>query len=82
MGSFSFFVGMPYLESTVGEFVRKVVGAGESLTFEVDPAKETSAEKRSKNRVVLKEWTCLVRPQAVCLGLLSHTQVFFSWLKA
>jgi hypothetical protein len=57
MGSFSFFVGMPYLEATVGDFVRKIVAAGEGLTFEVDPAKESSAEKRAKNRSLLKEWT-------------------------
>jgi ankyrin repeat protein len=57
MGSFSFFVGLPFLDGLVGEFVRKIVALGDGLTLEVDPAKEPSAEKRAKNRALLKEWT-------------------------
>ncbi len=54
MGSFSFFVGLPFLDGLVGEFVRKIVALGDGLTLEVDPAKEPSAEKRAKNRSLLK----------------------------
>ncbi len=57
MGSFSFFVGTAFLDRLVGDFVRRIVALGETLTFEVDPAREMSAEKRAKNRSLLKEWT-------------------------
>lgn len=57
MGSFSFFVGTKFLDKLVGDFVRHVIAQGEALTLEVDPSKESSAEKRARNRTALKELT-------------------------